>query len=217
MREQLIQYVNLLFAGAADCDEIKQEILQNTLDRFDDLVAQGKSPEAAYRLAISGIGDINEILGTASHSPAASAPADVYAIQPETEGNIKRKKIRGFAVMLYILCVIPVILLSELGAEVLGVCLTLAIVAFATYLMIITGKKDDDDEEDEEKHINEPKHPLKESIGKVIWVLGLVAYFALSFTTGAWHITWLIFPILACARGLSDAIIDLVEVSKHES
>ena len=43
MRDQLKQYVNLLFAGAADCEDIKQEILQNTLDRFDDLVAQGKS------------------------------------------------------------------------------------------------------------------------------------------------------------------------------
>ena len=65
MREQLIQYVQLLFAGAADCDDTRQEILQNTLDRYDDLIAAGKTPEAAYRLAIMGIGDINEILGNA--------------------------------------------------------------------------------------------------------------------------------------------------------
>ena len=54
MREQLIQYVQLLFAGAADCDDTRQEILQNTLDRYDDLVAAGKTPEAAYRLARPG-------------------------------------------------------------------------------------------------------------------------------------------------------------------
>lgn len=42
MREQLIQYVQLLFAGAADCDDTRQEILQNTLDRYDDLIAAGK-------------------------------------------------------------------------------------------------------------------------------------------------------------------------------
>ena len=71
MREQLTQYVNLLFAGAPDTDDIKQEILQNTFDRYDDLIAQGKAPEAAYRLAISGIGDINEILGS---TPKASSP-----------------------------------------------------------------------------------------------------------------------------------------------
>ena len=212
MREQLIQYVNLLFAGAADCDEIKQEILQNTLDRFDDLVAQGKSPEAAYRLAIAGIGDINEILGAAIHAPAASA-TPVQTVQLEAAEDIRRKKIRAGAIALYIICALPLIVLSQFGLDILGLCLTLLIVAFATYLMIVTGKKDDDDE----KESKEAKHPLKESIGKLIWVLGLVAYFAISFTFGAWHITWLIFPIMGCARGLSDAIIDLVEVKKHES
>lgn len=216
MREQLIQYVNLLFAGASDCDEIKQEILQNTLDRFDDLVAQGKSPEAAYRLAISGIGDINEILGSNVNAAPISTAMN-QSVQPETEDDIKRKKTRAVAIALYILCALPLIVLGDFGLDNLGLCLTLVLVAVATYLMIITGKKDDDDEEDEQEHANEPKHPLKESIGKLIWIFGLVAYFALSFTTGAWHITWLIFPIMACARGLSDAIIDLVEVSKHES
>ena len=212
MREQLIQYVNLLFAGAIDCEEVKQEILQNTLDRFDDLVAQGKSPEAAYRLAIAGIGDINEILGAAIHAPAASA-TPVQTVQPETEEDIRRKKIRAGAIALYIICALPLIILSQFGLDNLGLCLTLLIVAFATYLMIITGRKDDDDDEKESK---EAKHPLKESIGNIIWVGGLILYFALSFYSGAWHITWLIFPIMACARGLSDAIIDLVEVTKNE-
>ena len=217
MREQLIQYVNLLFAGAADCDEIKQEILQNTLDRFDDLVQQGKSPEAAYRLAISGIGDINEILGASVNSTASPAPVVNPIIQPETDDEIKRKKTRAVAIALYIVCALPLIVLSDFGLNNLGLCLTLALVACATYLMVITGKNDDDDEEDDDKSSNEPKHPLKESIGNIIWIGGLILYFALSFYSGAWNITWLLFPIMACVRGLSDAIIDLVEVSKHES
>ena len=41
MREQLQQYVTLLFAGAQNCEDIRQEILQNTLDHYDDLIAQG--------------------------------------------------------------------------------------------------------------------------------------------------------------------------------
>ena len=212
MREQLIHYVNLLFAGAADSEDIRQEILQNTLDRFDDLVSQGKSPEAAYRLAISGIGDINEILGSAPKKQAAPSFDPIQEITPETPEDIKHKKIRGVAIAIYILCAIPLIILSEFGAETLGLCLTLALVAFATYLMIITGKKDDDDEEDEKDNCDSsPKKELKKSIGHLITAVGLVVYFAISFTTGAWYITWLVFPILACARGLSDAIIDLKE------
>ena len=44
MREQLIQYVSLLFAGAENCEDTRQEILQNTLDRYDDLIAEGIMP-----------------------------------------------------------------------------------------------------------------------------------------------------------------------------
>lgn len=208
MREQLIQYVNLLFAGAADCEDVKQEILQNTLDRFDDLVNQGKSPEAAYRLAISGIGDINEILGSAPIRKAPSHFDPIQEITQETPEDIKRKKTRAVAIAMYILCALPLIILGDLGLDNLGLCLTLALVACATYLMVITSRKDD---EDEEKHKKEIKHPLKESIGNIIWIAGLICYFVISFATGAWYITWLIFPIIACVRGLSDAIIDLKE------
>ena len=208
MREQLIQYINLLFAGAADCEDVKQEILQNTLDRFDDLVNQGKSPEAAYRLAISGIGDINEILGSAPVKDAPSHFDPIQEITQETPEEIKRKKTRAVAIAMYILCALPLIILGDLGLDNLGLCLTLALVACATYLMVITSRKDD---EDEEKHKEEIKHPLKESIGNIIWIAGLICYFVISFVTGAWYITWLVFPIIACIRGLSDAIIDLKE------
>lgn len=213
MREQLIQYVNLLFAAATDSEDIKQEILQNTLDRFDDLIDQGKSPEAAYRLAITGIGDINEILGS-STAMTSSFHDPIQEIKTETEEDMKKKKIRGAAVAMYILCALPLIILSDFGLNNLGLCMTLMLVACATYLMIITGKKDND--EDDTKESQKEKHPLKESIGNIIWVVGLITYFVISFTTGAWYITWLIFPILACARGLSDAIIDLKEASNHE-
>lgn len=41
MKVQLKQYVDLLFAGTPDSNDMKQEILQNTLDRYDDLISQG--------------------------------------------------------------------------------------------------------------------------------------------------------------------------------
>ena len=211
MREQLIQYVNLLFAGAADCEDIKQEILQNTLDRFDDLVAQGKSPEAAYRLAISGIGDINEILGNAPRATVSSAPVQHRPSAPETEEDIKRKKTRAVAIAMYILCAVPLIILSELDAEILGLCMTLALVACATYLMVITAKKDEDEDDINENKPLTPQQELNKSIGNLIWAIGLAVYFIMSFATGAWYITWLLFPIIGCVEGLVKAIIDLKE------
>ena len=44
-----------------------------------------------------------------------------------------------------------------------------------------------------------------------ISTVGLCVYFILSFATGAWYITWLIFPIMAAVRQLINAIWDLKE------
>ena len=65
MRDKLITYVDYLFAGAPETQEnrdLKNEGLQNTLERYDDLIASGKAPGAAYNLAISGIGDVSDML-----------------------------------------------------------------------------------------------------------------------------------------------------------
>lgn len=213
MREQLIQYVNLLFAGAPDSEEIRQEILQNTLDRYDDLVSQGKSPEAAYRLAISGIGDINEILGntTTNASPHNTNHSTNPIRQPEHDTPVK-KAMRAIAVALYIVCALPLIVLSEMGMDTIGLCGTLSIVAVATVLIIL-GKKHDDREESpkETAPVSNPKEELRKSIRSVIWAIGLAIYFILSFATQAWYITWVIFLIIGSVNGLVKACMDLKE------
>jgi len=204
MREQLIQYVELLFAGAENADDIRQEILQNTLDRYDDLVSQGKSPEAAYRLAISGIGDIREILGDGQ-----SAQIPVAAAQCNDIHDPKRSTLlRAVAICLYILCPIPLFILQNVA----GLCILLVIVAIATMLLVFggtgasqAGQKDEADEES--------GSPLYKAIRKVIGAAGLCIYLIVSFVTEAWHITWLIFPIMAAVQGLVKAILELREAN----
>ena len=215
MREQLVQYVNLLFAGAQDADEIRAEILQNTLDRYDDLIAQGKAPEAAYRLAISGIGDISEILGDAAVAgvPPTQGPAKSFA--PDTDDDLAAKKYRAIAIALYILCPIPLFILSEFGVATLGLCLTIGLVAAATYVMVVYGKKSPNGDEGEMQP-STPQKELSRSVNNLIWAIGLTVYFVLSFATGAWYITWILFPIIGCVEGLVKAIVDLKEANKHE-
>ena len=218
MREQLIQYVELLFSGAGGCEDMKQEILQNTLDRYDDLIAEGKVPEAAYRLAIAGIGDINEILGTQNQD----VPAVSYAwIKKETKDNDTpaKKLLRAIAIGLYILCPLPMFILADMGMEIYGLCGMLTIVAVATVMIILGGKRsDDEDEEDEEDDRPlTPKQELHKAIKSIINTIGLVVYFIVSFTTGAWYITWLIFPIMGAVWGLVKAILDLKEAASCEN
>lgn len=217
MREQLIQYVELLFAGAPNSTEIKQEILQNTLDRYDDLVSQGKTPEAAYRLAISGIGDINEIINSEPeyHAPVYEAP--VHNAEVEDPALKQQKKLqRAVAVAFYILCPMPLIILSEMNEPTVGLFLMFVLIAAATFLIIMSsdGKKE---EAREEPEYFSPKQQTRKAIGSIVSAITLACYLLVSFFTSAWYITWLVFPIAACVKRLIYACIDLKEACDNEN
>ena len=210
MREQLIRYIDLLFAGAPHASDIKQEIMQNTLDRYDDLVCQGKTSEAAYSLAISGIGDINELFTSIVpvSDPAQSAP------QTEPEDTEKAKKYRAICIAMYILSPVPLFILSDFGLDTMGLCYTLLLIAAATFGMVRYGKKEPN--HPKEEVVYTPQQELRHSIRKIIHTIGLVAYFAISLLTQAWYITWVIFPLTAAVRGLVFACMDLKEAVEHE-
>lgn len=211
MREQLIQYVNLLFAGNDSVEDIKQEILQNTLDRYDDLIDQGKTQEAAYRLAIAGIGDINEILNPCEQPEfVPTGSAEMY--QQKSDLNLIRI-MRAIAIGLYILSPIPLIVMDMIGLDIFGLCGTLAIVAIATVIICIFRQPEDhrEDSTSRSEEDNTPQGKLKQSIKSLFGAVTLAVYLIISFATGAWHVTWLVFPIAAAVRGLINACIDLKE------
>ena len=209
MREQLVKYVELLFAGTPDSEEIQQEILQNTLDRYDDLISQGKTPEAAYRLAIAGIGDVGEILG-ASHAPANAPEAADTDFRGRPLPSAKKKAMRAVAIGMYICCVVPLFALGNVGNGVLGLCLMFVMIAAATVLIIMAsgGSREENAEKNTEK---EPKDPLYKAYKSVSGAITLAIYLGISFWSGAWYITWLVFPISGAIDGIVKAIFDLKE------
>lgn len=203
MREQLISYVDLLFAGANDAGDIKQEILQNTLDRYDDLLGQGKSPQAAYSLAIAGIGDISEILN--GHGSTEQIPPMLPSENETGKKATWKAALRAIGICLYIMCPIPLFVLQNE----LGLCGLLTFVAVATALMVISGSKRRGSEKEELPLT--PQEELRKAVNTIISVIGLCCYFAVSFASGAWYITWLIFPIMGAVQGLVKACTDLKE------
>ncbi len=65
MKNRIKYYIDNLFEGAPLCREsvdLKEEILHNTLLRYDDAVSAGKGEDAAYEAAIAGIGDVNPLI-----------------------------------------------------------------------------------------------------------------------------------------------------------
>ena len=120
MREKISIYVEGLFSDAALTirnAEVQQEILQHALDRYDDLIAAGKSEQEAYDEAVGGIGDVSELY---EHRPAAEAPKkrdfpappapDAAYAAPETPKSGAKKKLPGWAIALICVGVAAVIL-----------------------------------------------------------------------------------------------------------
>jgi hypothetical protein len=121
------------------------------------------------------------------------------------------------AVFFYILCPVPLFVLSELSMVTLGLCGTLALVALATALMIIAGGSKSAPAEKEVPRESTPGQELQKAVRTIIFTVGLCTYFAISFATGAWWITWLVFPIIAAVQGLVRACMDLKEAGSHEN
>ncbi len=218
----------LLFEGAPNSIEMRQEILQNTLDRYDDLIDQGKTPEAAYRIAISGIGDINELI--AEEEPPKPTPSINNQTVPvptkESADTVLKQIFRAFAIFFYIICPIPLLVLSNIseifGLEnailsVVGLCITLLLIAIATVLIILGKKKQGSRQErSDQAKAAQKESPIRRTIRNIVFIPCTVLYLIISFTTSAWHITWLLFPLAGATTGLIFAIMDLKEVNNNE-
>ncbi len=129
MREKISIYVEGLFSDAALTirnAEVQQEILQHALDRYDDLIAAGKSEQEAYDEAVGGIGDVSELY---EHKQAAEKPKKRDFPAPPTPDAVstapqsgRKKKLPGWAIALICVGVAAAILaLNFAGQAAFGV------------------------------------------------------------------------------------------------
>ena len=104
MREKLKAYIQNQFRNApktAKNQELEEEILQNSLDRFDDLIAQGLSDESAYTQAVTSIGDLSHLMDRSSYRP------------PEPPAKKKRRV--GLWITIAIVCLLCLLALLFIG------------------------------------------------------------------------------------------------------
>lgn len=113
--------------------------------------------------------------------------------------------LRALAVGLFILCPIPLFIFEDA----VGLCLLLVMVAAGTVLMMQSGGGGQAELADE--NLTPQQRKLRKSIRSVISAASLILYLLVSFTTRAWHISWLVFPIAWAINGLVMACLDLKE------
>ena len=200
MNDKLRRYIDDLFANAPStvrAVELKEELFQNLTDKYNDLIAQGKSEESAYNIAIASIGDVDSLItGLAGEK------------HPETIKSKQRSGILvAIAIALYILSPVPVIWLQDEA----GIVVLFLFVAIATALLIYNGvtrekyvKTDDTmvEEFKEWKQNGKQKSKAIDAIVGSFWLIAVCVYIVVSFLTGAWHITWIIFLIAAAVASM---------------
>ena len=128
----------------------------------------------------------------------------------EEEKDMDNKKkstlLLTVAVMLYILCAVPIIIIPNQ----VGLVLLLVMVAVATGLMIFRSRLNSSDKKDEnEEEPPKPENPILKAVKRCVWILAVVVYIVISFSSGAWYITWLVFPITGAIIDVIKACFDL--------
>lgn len=218
MENRLREYMDNLFGEippTKQAVELKEEIFQNLIDKYHDLLAEGKSPEAAFNISVASVGDVDELLSslTAGYNPNPF---------PDEESHKKQKRksaiLFSSAIMLYITCVVPVIIADSLGHDTVGVCLMFLMIAAATGLLLYNnmtrprytandGTIVDDFREWQE--YNGGSRQTFRAVNSALWSLATVLYIIISFTTMRWNVTWIIFLIAAAVQSIIRAAFEL--------
>ncbi len=217
MNEKIRKEVNTLFENAPNtkrANDLKDEIISNAEDKYEDLVKQGKKEEEALQTVMKEIGDVDELIEELNKT---------NPIHKEYREEARKKTALtvSICVGLYILSVITCIVLDELGLpDFVTVSGFLAIAGLATCVLtyhFMTKPKyikyeDTMVEEFKEwKGKKDKNKEIKKAIDSILWTLTVIVYLIVSFTFGIWYISWIIFLIASLIENIIKLLFKLGE------
>jgi len=214
MEDKLRQHIDALFSDAPrnrKTLELKEEMLQNLTEKYNDLITEGKSEEAAFGIAVTGIGDVTELIVDLEEFEMAD-------LETHEKARQKSALLTAVAVMLYILSPISGLVFDWFGENwsAVGFLIT---VAAATGILVYNNmtkpkyiRKEDTMVEEFREWQSEKsdRKTLRRAISMALWSVTVALYFVISFTTTAWHITWVVFVVAAAA----EAFINIIFITK---
>lgn len=160
MREKIAQYMDLYYAGSGLSEDRRQQLLQKALDLYDSLILEGKSEQESYAQVIAWIGAQAQPVPHPENTQKTDAAGEAKAFTP-----MGKRICTAIAVMLYILCPIPLILLQN----VIGLCCLLGMVACGVAIQILAEKFMDTP--DPMDPISKAVHPILHASAVALYVL----------------------------------------------
>ncbi|HHU74385.1 MAG TPA: hypothetical protein GXZ28_07180 [Clostridiales bacterium] len=223
MNSKMRNHIEALFEKAPKTRkafELKEELLANSEERYQDLISNGVTPEDAYKNVISSIGNVSELF------------QDLSDTEPAINLGVHQKKvaiIKTISIGLYILGVVVFfsfallgdILHTNIDFSLLGLILMLFIDIIPTCLLVYIANISPKYSKAEDTIVEEFKEwksdsmklkSVKQATYSVLWTLTVFLYFLISFITFAWYATWMIFLIAICAQAIIELCFRMKEL-----
>jgi O-antigen/teichoic acid export membrane protein len=225
MNERLRNHIEKLFEGAPKTRkafELKEELLANSEERYQDLIANGVSSDDAFKHVVSSIGNVSELF-------RGLEAAQINDREEYEERTRKIAIIKTAAVGLYIFSVFLFLtfalfdVYSPLDLSTIGLAVMIFLAIIPTCMLVYVSnmypryrKKEDTIVEDfkEWKSDSVKTKSIKGAVTCIVWTSTLLLYFAVSFATFDWYATWIIFIAAACVQAIVELIFRLKELKK---
>lgn len=217
MKERIQKHIDELFTDAPKTRktmELKEELTQNTIEKYEDLISEGYREEDAFQNVIDTIGDVSELFEILEEKNLLSL---------SVEDRKKKAMLTAVSVGLYILAVVvfftshllipifPMLAVKyySLDFGLLGLVLAVLLcipptcmLIYAAHMYPVFHKRKDDLVENykEAKYSANKEKAVRTSASVLIWTVTVTFYFFISFATWEWMSTWITFLIGGCIQ-----------------
>ena len=239
MNEKIKNHIELLFEKAPKTRkalELKEELLANSEERYQDLIANGVSQEDAIKNVISSIGNVSELFQGLEEM---TSEQNAYYYEKVKKAAVLKTVAIGiylFSIVVFIFFIFvdrmsfnPYNFMTNITGiymgghfdyKMLGFILMIIIDIIPTcmlvYISTMYPKNSKDgitvvEEFKEWNSSNKKKQSIKGAVSAVLWAAAVLFYFAISFVTYDWYITWIVFLIALCLQAVIELVFRLKE------
>ena len=183
---------------------LSQEELANVLDVSRQTISKWETDQTTPDF--DKIVPLCEYFGITSDELLSGKKDIIKAKEDDKKGKFARNI--AVSVGLYILALVFIIFFAAfIEQEIIGVCLFFITIAIATGIIIYSAIYYSD--KDKKKKVEKKENKTVKQLGEIIDIIGVIVYFFISFKTGAWHITWIVFLIVGLCKSIIRLLFDL--------
>lgn len=207
--------------------ELKEELIANALEKYNDLLLRGYGEDEAFQLVAGSIGDVQQLFADMGPNDDYS---HAYYLQWAREAQEKKAALTAVSAGLFLLagtvlvisfflywCNGKAVYIAGQNMYLLGIGIAPLICIVPVSLLVYARKIQPPAELADyaaslaasnakaKKQRYKRFKRIKGSLEGLMWILIVIFYFIISFTTQAWYITWIVFLGGAAIECLLDA------------